>query len=217
MDKMVEVFRFPSHEDISAAIDAHIPIRLGVPIYVEMTTNRVDETAYAVPNLAAVARGEKDPWVVCATRGNGAVFDFAAPWGRGMIVENMEVSSGDLPHVDAALRLSSPERHSDDADLCRRRAGRYAMEHITDAMVRARVIDAVGGWEGVCGKLVNDSGDDVEGKLYAPAIKQLEARVLVVMCPSTGRRYAHLVPRQMKTARAARKWMMHGVEPEVET
>lgn len=202
----------PSQAELAAAVAAGTPCYRGLPVVVERQHGRANL------DLAAVVRGDADPWV-CSSRLAPGVVALRAAADSGIYVAGMTVSADDAPHVLAACRAAPAalDRHDDLADGMRLEAGRYAMR-IRDQMVRARTLDAVDGWCAVLGRRVDGSLVDPNGALHEPAADiGVRCRLLVVVCPSTGRTYAIRVPATMATAREARAWVMRGAAPEVET
>jgi hypothetical protein len=138
--------------------------------------------------------------------------------GTSWAVDNMQVTKYDAVAVAAAVReVRDAPRHGPEGDAARERAGRAAMS-VGDAMIRARLLDAVDGWSAVMGRIVDGSWDGPDGILCEPTTDEFSVRLLGVVCPSTGRRYVHGVPRNCATARDARRWIMRiDRSPEVET
>lgn len=208
--------RSPSRTEIAEA-RREGELRCGVPLVVTMGPGTV-----AVPNLAAVVAGDPDPWYIMTTPAEGVV-DLSTADNRSVYVGGMLVHGADIGAVDAALRLSrdlAGDRHSAAADRRRLAAGRCAMR-VADAMIRARLLDAVDGWSALAdtGRIVED--DPAHGTLIEPAPDlKMSCRVLIVTCPSTGRRYALRVPAEQHRARTARLWTFGDswdLAPEVET
>lgn len=131
-------------------------------------------------------------------------------------IGGMEVSELDGRWVGLAVGAmpSDSDRHDALADGMRANAGAYAL-HITDAMVRARVLDYVDGWGAVLGDVIEQTS---EGSLHASSSPDIIARLLSVVCPSTGRRYVLMVPGEMGTVAEARRWVNRGIgDIEIET
>lgn len=131
-------------------------------------------------------------------------------------VGGMEVSELDGRWVGLAVNAmpSESDRHDALADGMRERAGTYALQ-VTDAMVRARLLDYVDGWAAVLGVLIDQTS---EGSLYDAVSPDIVARLLCVMCPSTSRRYVLLVPEGMHTVSEARRWVNRDIgDLEIET
>ncbi|MEM3116785.1 MAG: hypothetical protein QW136_00035 [Nitrososphaerales archaeon] len=203
----------PTPQELGRAVNEGVPVRFGLPIMVE----RPELGEALILNLVAAHRGDPDPWF--AIRTSGALIEVETAGDVGLSIDGLVVQEEDIGRVRRALRLAPPPgtRHDPEADGRRLAAGRAALE-IRDAMVRARVLDAVDGWIALeeCGKVIDR--DPAHGILIEPAAElQLRVKILIVKCPSTGRRYALRVPHEMKTAREARIWTLHGIEPEVET
>lgn len=196
---------------IADAIDAHVPLRRGMPIVVRWRHG--DEDCVACPDLAHVG-----DWIV--TRWRHGVFCCQSDAGRVVAVAGMRLEGDGAIAVDNAMRLHSligDDRHSPDSDHLRLQAGREAMR-LVDAMIRARLLDACDGWTAIrdCGTILDD--DPQHGTLIRPhGDLQINANVILLRCPSTGRQYAIIVPAEMQTARAAREWMLSGPCPSVET
>ncbi len=189
----------PTQAEVAAAFRAGARVLAGGPIAVR--TGR----ATHVRDLMAARRGDPDPWHTMEH--DGLVTDLAASGYRTLWVDGRQVNGGDVLLVDAA-RAAAPrdeDRHSMAGEEARMEAGKIALR-IRDAHVRASLLTHLDGWAaiGAVSALVDSSE---EGKLYEPPPKTT-ARVLVVVCPSTGRTYAHLVPAECDTARKARFWMM---------
>lgn len=203
------MLRAPSKVEIAEAQQS----RFGLPVEVNMGSDTV-----AVLNLAVT--DSPDPWFVIKSR--KGVVDLSTAGDRTIYIDGMPVAGIDVGAVDAALtagRMLLSDRHSAEADGRRLAAGRHAM-NVRDAMVRARLLDVVDGWAALAdtGTVIDESPD---GMLLEPSTDlSLECRVLLVECPSTGRRYALRVPASLKTAAAARLWTFGDgwdKAPEVET
>lgn len=209
------MLRAPSRVEIAEAVAAGVETRLGLPVEVAMGGDTI-----ATLNLAAF--GSPDPWVVTTILGEGTVVDMATSSDRGVYIGGLAVDGADIGLVDAAMRagrMLPGDRHSAESDVRRMEAGRYAMR-ITDAMVRARVLDVVDGWSAMmdAGHVIDQS--DAGLLVTPPAEMETDCRLLLVVCPSTGRRYVIRVPSEMTTAEEARLWSFgDGWEaaPEVET
>lgn len=198
--------RTPTTDEMGAAVRNGSPIYFSKPAHVPMGLD-----AFAALNLAAAVRGETDPWTV--TYSANGIVDIATSFDRSVYVNSMEIEQVGI--YDAAVRAAPQhsDRHDGTANQARADAGRIVMR-IEDVMIRARLLDALDAWVGAVGELIDN--DPAEGELYV-APGGVDARVLVVTCPSTGRRYAHRVPPEFNIAKAARAWMMQGATPEVET
>lgn len=160
-----------------------------------------------------------DPWVVVRSRGN--LYRACSIHGRSVSVGGMRAAGMTVVLIDSACGIApmNEDRHSADADALRRKAGMIIVG-IRDAMIRARMLDELDGWLAVTdpARLIDD--DPAHGQLYTvdPGLGLTPGVVLlVVTCPSTKRRYAHLIPIDARTAQAAREWMMAGNIPLVET
>lgn len=134
-----------------------------------------------------------------------------------LYVEGALVNIDDAPLVlkaIAAAPLAYEQRHSPDADAARLRAGQIAMQ-IQDNVIRGRLLDIVDGWTALegAGTLLDKTG---EGTLVGE-FPDMRANLLLVTCPSTGRRYAMRVPQSFTKVSKARSWIMHDLKPDVET
>lgn len=204
----------PTVAEMQDAVRAGAPVRFGLPAHVKCADGWT-----ACLDLVRAHRGEPDPWLM--TRSFRGVVDMVSAAERGLYVAGMPVSADDLDHVDQAL-ASAPteaERHTPAGEAARIVAGRSAMR-ITDNMIRARVMDAVDGWAALLesGEEIDRSADGV--LLTPPSSMSLACRLLVVSCPSTGRKYVLRVPVSMQTAREARLWTFGDgwkKSPEIET
>lgn len=196
----------PDANEIGRALAAGIPRFRDVPVRVE----RPD--GWAVLDLVQVLRGNPDPWHVARIE-NGVVFRHDPQGDSGVFVAGLRVATRDRRAVIAALEEAPTEqdRHCPEGEARRLRAGTIAMT-ISDAMVRARTLDAVDGWSAVMGRVVDD--DPKHGRLCEPADPELLCRMLRVVCPSTGRAYVHRVPREYQTAATARGMLMRGWWPD---
>ncbi len=201
-----------SHAEMGGAVRDGSPVLLGFPVRIKRENGEV-----AVLDLAAARRGETDPYHV--TRIEGTCLTLSTSADRLLAIAGLEVSAQDTPAYCRALALrpDADGRHDAESDARRLAAGQAAME-ITDAMVRARTLDAVDGWAALRHKAKRvDAGTDGELLEPDPAL-ELRCRVLIVTCPSTSRVYALRVPQEMQTAREARLWSMQVSEvPEVES
>lgn len=199
-------------QELQEAVRDGAPVRFNLPVVVR----REDQGETWTLNLAGAWRGEADPWH--CTRIAGPVVYLETAGDVGMAVGGLTVQAADLPHVRRALAFAPKvgSRHDPESNARRLEAGRAALQ-VSDAMVRARLLDAVDGWSALeeSGKVIDR--DPVHGILVEPPeTLGLTVRVLVVRCPSTARVYAIRVPRTMTSAKKARLWSLHGVEPEVE-
>lgn len=201
----------PSPAELARAIDCGAPVRMGYPTAVDL-----DGGGVAVLDLAMVERGELDPWL--HVHAHGPVTEQATWRQRLLTVAGHVVAPRDLGAVDEALAAAPPghARHSRAGDLARLAAGTAALR-IRDVMLRAAVLDAVDGWTALesAGEVRDD--DPRHGRLIAIEQDGIRTGLLIVACPTTGRRYGLPVPITLTTAREARMWTMHGIDPEVET
>ena len=208
--------RTPTPAELRAAFVASAEVRFGFPVVVDMGDDGV-----AVLDLTAAYRRDPDPWLVTRV-GPGEVVDLTTAGDRGLYVDGMSVAADDMATVEAALAEVPREvdRHEASSDGRRMLAGRHALR-VRDAMVRARLLDAVDGWSALREGSVLVDEDPAHGTLVQPSAKPGRAgRILLVRCPSTGRAYAHRVPAALTTAKTARLWLMgdNWMEPpEVET
>lgn len=201
----------PTKTEIAAAFSAGADVRAGVVIHVPLADG------YAVPNLAQVVRG-RTVWHTVHHLAPG-VIDLRDEGDRTIYVGDMAVGPEDMRHVLAACAAcpSVASRHDAGADVARLKAGGHAMKCM-DNMLRARLLDAVDGWVALEASGTVISRDPEHGTLVAPPDHLLiTCYILIVVCPSTGRRYAMRVPADMRTAALARAWVMLGKTPEVET
>lgn len=206
------IFKAPTEDEIARA-----PLHpaLGVPTHVPMESARRGEHV-ALLNIAAYMRGSRDPWLRYSVVCGGRVAHLATATVRAAVVDGLSTTA--FAALDRALSEMPDDPHGPGADEARARAG-AAAGAIADTMVRARLLDAVDGWSGVLGDLLDS--DPVHGDLHECAISD-RALVNVVTCPSTGRRYAHLVPHELdgnpvQTAKQAREWSMGGPMRGIET
>jgi len=126
------------------------------------------------------------------------------------MVDGMLVEDADAATFASVLRiLAGVDRHGPDGDKARMAAGAATLR-IVNAMVRARLLDAVDGWAAVCGDVVDGTEGGPDGTLFEvrPGVVEVSARVICVICPSTRRKYAHLVPIDQPSAASARRWLM---------
>lgn len=199
----------PSAAQVYAARDG----RPGSPTYV-----RIDAETTALRNLA---RKGADPWVCTrvVTREGVSVVEIATAILRGVYIDSRRIDGADVQRFDALLLELPPEhaRHSRAGELARERCARISMG-IVDAHVRALCLTFSDSWGFIGGKVLNESA--AHGTLF-DAPPGMLARVLVVTCPSTSRKYGHAVPSEMCTARDARRWIMglkvSDPDPDVET
>lgn len=206
------LFRLPTPDEIARAPKHPV---LGVPTCVAMQSSRRGRHM-ALLDIAAHLRGSRDPWLRYSVVCDGHVAHLATATVRAALVGGLSTTAFGL--LDRALDAMPDDEHGPGADEARARAGAIAGT-IADTMVRARLLDALDGWSGVIGKQLDS--DPVHGDLHECEIAET-AIVNVVTCPSTGRRYAHLVPREVdgeaiQTARAAREWSMGGPLRGIET
>ncbi len=206
------IFRTPTEDEIARAPNHPA---LGVPTHVPMESARRGEHL-ALLNIAAYMRGSRDPWLRYSVVCGGRVAHLATATVRAAVVDGLSTTA--FAALDLALSAMPDDPHAPGADEARARAGAAALT-IADAMVRARLLDAVDGWTGVIGEQIDS--DPSHGDLYSCAVSD-RALVNVVTCPSTGRKYAHLVPseldgKRVTTATQAREWSMGGPMRGVET
>jgi len=205
------MLRNPSRTEIK---EAGGPAFFGLPAVVPMGA-----TTKAILDVVAASRGAIDPWWVVSEPEQGVV-DISTASERLLAVGGMEVGGADVGAVDAALaaRPFAADRHSPEGAGMRLAAGLHALQ-VRDAMVRARLLDIVDGWEALKegGRVVDT--DPEHGQLIEPDTRlELQCRLLLVTCPSTGRRYMLRVPGEFRTARDARLWTLEMEDtPEVET
>jgi hypothetical protein len=144
----------------------------------------------------------------------------SSPAAHTMYIGGRRVLETDTVPVYQALQAAKgAERSKASGNEARHAAGRYAMQ-IEDAHLRAAVLTLVEGWSAVVDTLLDN--DPKNGMLYSISHAwqpiASKARCLIVTCPSTGAKYAHLVPlHEAATAKTARAWMMCGIDPVVET
>lgn len=200
---------FPGPDDLASAFNIGVDVLFGYPVTVRYSEG------IASLDLNSASKGHKNPWIVRQSMFDGAVVRQRTASNMTLHVGNMAVSGHDLSLAEHAISLVPDEedRHSAGANESRRAAGRIA-SRISNVMIRARLLDAMDAWSGALGDLLDR--DPEHGELYS--IPEIDAKALLVTCPSTGRRYVHRVPLEMGTAEEARLWSM-GVDesPEVET
>jgi hypothetical protein len=205
----------PTPAQLARAIDDGAAVACGLPTYVELDDGPASDT-WAVPNLVEARAGAPDPWTVVRHL-SPSLTEIGTECERLVAHDAAAATVADLAWIDAALRAAPPPhgRHSRAADRARLDAGRAAMR-ISNAMLRSRILDLVDGWPALAesGRVIDD--DPLHGRLVAVPDTP-DARILLVTCPSTGRRYALGVPADCATARDARTWTLHGTAPEVET
>lgn len=197
----------PTAAQIEAAIAAGTKQVDGLPVVVRT------KFGYMCPDLA-----HKGQWTGSATPLPGCTLVWSRTGSSWSVAGNV-VNPRDAGHVSRAIaEACSGPRHGQGSDERRVEAGTHAAK-VTDAMTRARLLDAVDGWAAILGDLVD--ADPAHGRLHAVADPDIESRALVVACPSTGRQYVHLVPSEVSTAEAGRRWIMEIPEgepfPDVET
>lgn len=161
----------------------------------------------------ALPPGHPDPWVRTVEYGGGIVA-LADHLDTTWIVGTMTVPAVDVPALIDALRAAprAGDRYDPKGERRRLAAGRAAMR-IRDAMIRARVLDAVDGWSALLSEEHLVDADPRHGRLYDPPPRlSLTCRLLRVVCPSTGRAYVLCVPRTHYTAADARRWVL-GLSP----
>lgn len=93
-------------------------------------------------------------------------------------------------------------RHAAGANAARRRAGELAMQ-LANVEARAAVMDTLDLWSAVF----------PDGQDYARP-EWLDGQAIVrLVCNSTGRVYAHIVPGDCQNAEQARAWIMRALAP----
>lgn len=205
----------PTQDDLALAFKAGAKVRCGLPTRVPMRAGGT-----AVLDLVAARKGLPSPWIVTHDTGDVVYIDTLDD--RAIVVQGVVCPERDIGTCALALRSGATEqdRHTPDGDVARQRAGEIAMK-ITDAHIRTLVLTLVDGWSAVTGTKVDGAPDGPHGALYQSKAEDVSVRVLVVKCPSTGRRYAHAVPLEQKTALDARRWLMNlpkdAPMPDVET
>jgi len=208
---MIRSADLPLQADVAASITAGTRVYRGWPVVVR------GEGYTATLDVLAVDRGSRWPWYVQADIAPG-IIDLRTRGARGVYVGSMAVSGADLASVLGAVAAAPDrmDRHDDLADSMRLEAGRIALR-IRNTMIRARTLDAVDGWVAIeeRGDLVDRSADGI--LIHPPEDMELACRLLLVTCPSTGRRYCLRVPAAIDTTHEARKWVNRGIVPEVET
>ena len=198
-------------QHLAKAVEDGERVVFGLPVKAEL-----DDGTIAHLNLAAAHRGHPMPYT--ATKVEGEIIHIAGNAASKSHIAGMGVAPEDQDAFLEALRLAPglENRHSPKANAQRLAAGKKALE-IKDNMVRARTLDHVDGWMAL--KEMSDIVDQSEeGLLLKPKGELgIKCLVLVVRCPSTGRVYALRTPPEHQTAKDARKWVMRGESPEVET
>lgn len=198
----------PSPAELAAAFEAGARVVAGWPAWVPLADGGMAVHDVAHPGHF-VGWDEPAPHVT-------------APWcrqGTTWYVAGQSVGPNDVVAVRDACRLvrEAGDPHGAAAEAARIAAGRVCVA-IRDAHIRASLLDTLGAWGGVLGALVAATPED--GEMYELADPDIadRARALVVTCPSTGRRYVHLVPtEEAGTPKEAREWILGGPAPEVET
>lgn len=179
------------------AFNNNVPLRGWGPERVEIPGG------YALPNLAV--QGE---WVTAQNLGNGIVV-VSSNAGHSASVGGMVADAlTDRLIWQHYARYAEMDQHSDEADQLRKDIGLDIIK-IDDSMLRARMLDAFDAWQVVLGKLLDGDEDGPDGALYASRDKNLQVRLLRVTCPSTKRKYVHLVPASHNKAASARRWVMN--------
>jgi hypothetical protein len=137
------------------------------------------------------------------------------PWFSLCWIAGLRIRPDDQARAIQARRLrpDDADRHDELADGMRSAAGRECLQ-IGDVMVRARMLDHVDGWSGVVGQLIERTD---EGELWTHKSEDFVSHILIVRCPSTGRRYALNVGLEHQTVAEARRWVNRGLSPTVET
>lgn len=191
--------RNPTNEEIFAAITSGAETMFGLPIYVPL------EDGFATLDIIAAQRKETNPWHI--VRRYKDISFLWSPTDRGIRISDLEVQPRDWGHVDkaAANAPKDSDRHCPEGESARLNAGKHAM-NISDAMVRARLLDTVDGWSSILGEVIDK--DPLHGQLFKSADESINCNMLRVVCPSTGRAYIHRTPINIKTAKKARKWIL---------
>lgn len=189
----------PTSEELTAAFRSGAEIRVGMISVVQCAGGRTLVADLAHPGQW-VAHSFPLPRVSMTETVNSL----------SAIVDGMLLEDADTATLTEVLRiLAGADRHGPDGDKARLEAGAATLS-MRNAMVRARLMDSADGWSAVCGDVVDGSEDGPDGTLYEvrPGVVEVNARVICVICPSTGRKYAHLVGADEPTAAAARRWLM---------
>lgn len=204
----------PTPAEIAGAFRAGVEVRAGRPIVV-----RTDSAIYAL-DLVSAMRGAP-AWHARHSDELG-VLEIREPTGEtGLWVAGMSVPAIDAVAVDEIRRIyaSIDDPHSAEGEDARMRMGLLALS-LRDAHIRAEMLARADGWVAIGAAADVADEDPRHGILYEP-LEGMRARILVVRCPSTGRRYGHLVPAEMLGAREARRWLMglsdDQPDPDVET
>lgn len=204
----------PTKKEKAAAFESGARIVANLPTCVRAG----DRTA--VLNIVDALRGSSTPYWIY--RSDGDVTELAAGiHGYLIAVDGRVATKSDVTLTRQALAAAPPkeDRHATHADAARERAGEIAMQ-IRDAHLRAAVMAHIDGWAAVRKLGVIDQSDR-HGTLCRAPGDNILALVLIVRCPSTGRHYGMLVPKECRSAEDARRWVM-GLSatdplPEVET
>jgi hypothetical protein len=204
----------PTRSEIAQAFEDGAEVKAGFP-----TCVRTDKATHVL-DLVSAMRGDPDPWHSFTK--NDDLIEMASANYRSLYWVDRKVEGGDIPLLDRIIAALPPTdlRHAPEGHDARLECGRMALG-LRDAHLRAAVMTYVDGWVAIedVSELLDESD---EGRLYAsPDEENIDARVLVVTCPSTGRIYGHLVPSTCATAAEGRRWMMgmdgDSASPEVET
>jgi len=175
-----------------------------------------DGRGVAVPNLA-----RPDEWVGYIEHLPNVVTVYDGEGTESAVILEDSVMTINDPAFRAILQhgeIAQLYRHDPKGAEARAAAGRACLR-VGDAMLRARLLDAVDGWEGILGQCIDGTNDGPHGALYEAVDTTLLVNMLRVVCPSTHRVYVHPVPKndECATAEGARKWIMWGDVPDVET
>jgi hypothetical protein len=180
----------------AAAFEAGVPLRGGFPELIPIPGG------YAVPNLARPGQ-----YVTSQDLGSG-VLVCSSDAGQSVCIAGM-VGEAVASRIvwQRAPEFACTDPHGPHAAPLRDSIGQQILA-VEDSMVRARLLDAFDAWGAVLGSPIDGSDDGPDGLLCASADTSLEVRLLRVTCPSTGRRYVHLVPPETRTAADGRRWVM---------
>lgn len=212
--------RTPNQEELANAINSGERVAFGLPVHVKELGHDYDIAFWAL-NLEDARKGAMDPWHYVRKSGSIIELESSNDAGFALIIdgEAREISESNIGFFRRAIRVAPKPgtRHDPEADWARKKAGKFAMD-VSNQHVRAYLMDMVDGWTCLedAGRIVDK--DSKHGVLVEPPDEMgLNTKVLIVTCPSTGRKYGLLVPQDMKTAKEARLWTFGGIEPEVET
>lgn len=179
------------------AFEENVPMRGWGPECVKLPGG------YALPNLAV--RGE---WVTAQNLGDGLIV-VSSNAGHSASVNGMVADALTERLIwQHRARYAEMDQHSDAAERLRQEIGLDIIK-IDDSMLRARMLDAFDAWPVVLGKLLDGNDDGPDGALYASKDTTIEVKLLRVTCPSTKRKYVHIVPMEHTKAATARRWVMN--------